>query len=92
MLARGMTKGYLDDPETSTLTVQQRIECASMLLDRGHGRPAQGVAIVDGTANQTLRDLILASMQQDGPKLIEADENAAEPDELEPEEPDDNLK
>jgi hypothetical protein len=36
---------------------------ANSLLDRGHGKPAQALAVVDGT--RSLRDLILASMALD---------------------------
>jgi hypothetical protein len=39
---------------------------ANSLLDRGYGRPPQGVAILDGSGNKSLRDLILASMSLSG--------------------------
>jgi hypothetical protein len=39
---------------------------ANSLLDRGYGRPLQGVAIIDGSGNKSLRDLILASMSLSG--------------------------
>lgn len=40
-----------------------RVHCAELLLERGHGKPAQAVAVVGhGEGNKSLRDLILGSM------------------------------
>jgi hypothetical protein len=61
-----------------------RVHCAELLLERGHGKPAQAIAIADGSeGGKSLRDLILASMALDGdePKTIEH-EPAEDDDEL----------
>jgi hypothetical protein len=47
-------------------SVALRVHCAEVLLERGHGKPAQAVAVVgDEPGGRSLRDLILASMALD---------------------------
>ena len=46
-------------------SIALRVHCAELLLERGHGKPAQAVAVFDpgdGSGNRSLQDLILASM------------------------------
>jgi hypothetical protein len=44
-------------------SVALRVHCAEVLLERGHGKPAQAMVIAgDVPGSRSLRDLILASM------------------------------
>ena len=58
-------------------SVALRVQWAMLLLERGHGKPAQAIAIADGSeGGKSLRDLILASMALGGdePLTIEHDD------------------
>jgi len=84
-----MSRGYLpiitryEDPdgtrhrktEFQQASVALRAHCAEVLIERGHGKPAQAVAVVgDEPGGRSLRDLILASMDmedEDEPLTIE---------------------
>jgi hypothetical protein len=48
-------------------SVALRVHCAELLLERGHGRPHQAIAIGDGSSEggKSLRDLILGAMALD---------------------------
>ena len=45
-------------------SVALRVHCVELLLERGHGRPHQAIAVADGStdAGKSLRDLILGAM------------------------------
>jgi hypothetical protein len=62
-------------------SVALRAHCAEVLLERGHGKPAQAIAVVgDEPGGRSLRDLILASMQDDPEEPLTIEHEAADED------------
>ena len=69
-LASTMTQGYTSRRDDSGKVIHEaaspalRVHCAELLLERGHGRPHQAIAVADGSneGNRSLRDLILGAM------------------------------
>ena len=74
ILASVMSYGYLTRYERNQDGSRKRIQdpasvalrahCAEVLLERGHGRPHQAIAVADGSSegSKTLRELILGAM------------------------------
>ena len=62
-------------------SVALRVHCAELLLERGHGRPHQAIAVADGSneGNRSLRDLILGAMAlRDDPATVTIDHEPIE--------------